>query len=101
MKEIFESLLSPEAAKIELTPRQKVQRHNLHVFFVRAGFAEKFCKYCNWPMDPEPPNMPTAYKEDRCCVCIDMEATLWRSQYWQELDRQYKAAQRKIQQDNS
>jgi hypothetical protein len=92
-KPVFESLLSEEVASIVLPPSQRLQAHNLALWFLFAAAATRFCSLCDWPLDPWiGPSGSTP--DDRCSCCCNMIATMYGKQYWRDVETQWVSRRR-------
>ena len=83
--EEFESCLSKEAAIVVLPPSERLKAHNLAHWFLFAEHARRFCKLCDWPLDPWIGAIGST-PDDRCSCCSNMESALARSQYWRDIE---------------
>lgn len=97
----FESCLSKEAATVILPPEERLFAHNLAHWFAQAAKAVRFCRICDWPLEDwlAPGAAPST--EDRCTVCVALEVSLVRSDYWRRLDDKEKQARRNMGLDNA
>lgn len=68
------------------TSGERLKSHNWARWCFLAGHATQFCKYCGWPLEPTSPGAAfCSTPEERCALCAEMEVTLFKRSYWNDL----------------
>ena len=66
------------------TASERLKTFNFARWCDRATVCTRFCRLCDFPMDP----VEDTHPDERCRVCAAMEAALFQGDYWQNLPKE-------------